>query len=306
MKPYWTLLALVGLGATAFADGDAMPVAATADLGYARESVRGVAQDYLVLPSGGELVGDMKFVMANPLLGGMGLQFTDLALFELSGRWSFGKQLELASHVAFLAKQPSYTDEKTWQSVDVVGRAGIGHHGALALSGAGGHLMDHDGEWLRQGLDLEWKKTIDREFLAFDMHGGVDSIELVTPGQEAAYLSEVSVATAALFREPSGHWGAWIGLSYALPFAHHGVDPTSQLVLDPQPRLDFHIGTALSLVEHWDLFVDLAVIDRGDLSNPATRLPILDGGFDQRQLVLGVTRHFAGAKRNRYQYAMAE
>ena len=32
-----------------------------------------------------------------------------------------------------------------------------------------------------------------------------------------------------------------------------------------------------------------AVIDRGDLGAPATVLPILDGGFDQKQLTLGVT-----------------
>jgi hypothetical protein len=35
------------------------------------------------------------------------------------------------------------------------------------------------------------------------------------------------------------------------------------------------------------------VIDRGD-SNPATRLPILDGGFDQKQIVFGVIRHIEG------------
>ena len=36
------------------------------------------------------------------------------------------------------------------------------------------------------------------------------------------------------------------------------------------------------------------MIDRGDLANPATRLPILDGGFDQKQIVFGVVRHIEG------------
>jgi hypothetical protein len=48
------------------------------------------------------------------------------------------------------------------------------------------------------------------------------------------------------------------------------------------------------------LFVDFAVIDRGELSDPSTRLPILDGGFDQRQVIFGVTRHIEGKPRPTY------
>jgi hypothetical protein len=61
--------------------------------------------------------------------------------------------------------------------------------------------------------------------------------------------------------------------------------------IDPQARVDFHLGSVLALVPDWDLFVDFAVIDRGDLSNASTRLPILDGGFDQEQILFGITRH---------------
>ena len=68
------------------------------------------------------------------------------------------------------------------------------------------------------------------------------------------------------------------------------------MAIDPQPRLDFHAGTVLSIVKEWDLFADFAVIDRGDVANPATRLPILDGGFDQKQIVFGVIRHIDGPK----------
>jgi hypothetical protein len=63
------------------------------------------------------------------------------------------------------------------------------------------------------------------------------------------------------------------------------------MAIDPQPRVDFHAGTVLAISHEWDLFTSFAVIDRGDLANPATRLPILDGGFDQKQIVFGVTRH---------------
>ena len=83
----------------------------------------------------------------------------------------------------------------------------------------------------------------------------------VAPSRTAR-LTEVALQTSALFREPTGHWGAWIGLAYAVPLQHEGMDPTTALPIDPQERLDFHLGTVLSLVRDWDLFADFAVIDR--------------------------------------------
>jgi hypothetical protein len=60
------------------------------------------------------------------------------------------------------------------------------------------------------------------------------------------------------------------------------------------------MGTVLSLVKDWDIYADFAVIDRGDINNPATRLPILDGGFDQRQIIFGVTRHITASHHQSY------
>ena len=94
-------------------------------------------------------------------------------------------------------------------------------------------------------------------------------------------------------------WGAWVGLGYAIPVISRGSDPTTGLAVDPQPRLDFRIGTVWSVVKEWDLYAEFAVIDRGDMADPATRLPILDGGFDQQQVIFGVTRHIEGKRRSR-------
>lgn len=128
------------------------------------------------------------------------------------------------------------------------------------------------------------------------MSAGIDGVGLSSPGSSSAFLTEVAVTGSALFREPTGHWGSWIGIGYALPIHASGTDPTTGQEVDPQPRLDFHIGTVVS-IKRWDLFADLSVVDRGDLAAPATRLPILDGGFDQRQILFGVTRHIASSKR---------
>lgn len=296
----WTLAALGSLGAPALADTARSP---SADL--AAESIgveashRGVAQDYLVLPHGGELTAQMRFFTADSMLDKGGLRFTDLALFGLSGRWSLFTKLELAASVELLPKQPSFTDEKPWQSVGFSLRSPLGRHVALAVGGSGGHLFAHQGKWTAESLSLEWKKPIHDEFLAFDVQGGVSGLGLSSPDtRSTAYLTEVSLRTTALFHEPKGHWGAWLGLGYAVPVQSSGRDPTTELAIDPQPRLDFHMGTVLSLVQRWDIYVDFAVLDRGDAENPATRLPILDGGFDQKQIIFGITRHIENRTRH--------
>ncbi|HSD89957.1 MAG TPA: hypothetical protein VLB44_20640 [Kofleriaceae bacterium] len=296
----WTLAALVGLGGVAAADtgNHISEDAAGQSLGtVSAGSRRGVAEDYLVLPSGGELTSQMRFLTAGPVLGQDKLEFTDVALFGLSGRWSLFTKLELSASVDLLPKQPANSDEKPWQSVGVGLRSPLGRHVAVALDGGGGHLMSHGGMWTRESLMLEWKKPIDEDFLAFDVRGGIDGIGLSAPEttKSTAFITELAVTTTALFREPHGKWGGWIGLSYAVPVQSSGKDPTTERTIDPQPRLDFHMGTVLALVPKWDLFVDFAVIDRGELADPATRLPILDGGFDQRQVIFGVTRHIEGS-----------
>jgi len=294
----WTLLVLATLGGSAAADDDEKSAASAGEtIGVTGASPRGVAQDYVVLPEGGELTGQMKFVMSEPSLGGERLRFSDLALFELAGRWSLHSRIELSGAVDLLPKQPSFTDEKPWQSVGLALRSSLGRRVAVALGGAGGHLLDHQGSWTRESLSLEWRKYID-EILQFDITGGVDGVGLVDRGT-TALVTEISAATSALFREPSGHWGAWVGIAYALPVDARGTDPTTGQSLDPQPRLDFRVGTVLSLVREWDLFAEFAVVDRGDLADPRTRLPILDGGFDQRQILMGVTRHLSPRHRRR-------
>jgi hypothetical protein len=296
-KLHWTLVALVTLGGIAAAETDDGP-RATSDV-VMESSHRGVAQDYLVLPSGGELTGQMRFVTSEPIFGDQPMRFSDLALFGLAGRWSLFSKLELSGQVDFLAKQPSFTSEKPWQSVGFGLRSPIGRRVALAISGAGGHLIDHAGMWTSESLTLQWRKPI-AEVLTFDVAGGVNGVALTAPRSTSAFLTELSVTASALFREPSGHWGSWIGIGYAIPVSARGEDPTTGLAIDPQPRLDFKIGTVLSLVREWDLFAEFAIVDRGDLSDATTRLPVLDGGFDQHQVVLGVTRHVTGPRHRRH------
>ncbi len=299
MKLHATLATLAILGGPAHADdvaNDEGGSPSVAAIEISSSSRRGVAQDYIVLPAGGELTGTMRFVTSQPSLGGEPLRFSDLALFGLSGRWALFSKLELSAGAEFLPKQPSFTNEKPWQSVSAGLRSPISRRVALSISGAGGHLMNHSGMWTREAIAIQWRKPI-ADVMTFDLAGGMNGVSLSAPRSKGAFLTELSLTTAVLFREPS----AWTGISYALPVTARGEDPTTGMAVDPQPRLDFRIGTVLSLVRAWDLYVEYAIVDRGDLGDPATRLPILDGGFDQHQVIFGVTRHFT-TKRKRSTY----
>lgn len=300
MNKLTTLAALAILGGSAQADEsiDDRAGVSAGEVMIVQGSHRGVAQDYLVRPAGGEITGQMRFLMAEPIFGGDAMKFSDLALFGIGGRWSLFSKLELSLEANFLAKQPSFTDEKPWQSVGGAIRSPIGRRAAVQISVAGGHLIGQEGMWTKEALVLQWRKPI-AKVLQFDIAGGVDGVSLSAPNAPSAFITEVALTTSALFREPTGHWGGWVGLGYAVPVAFRGQDPTTGMSVDPQPRLDFRIGTVLSLVKNWDLFAEFAIVDRGDLEDPATRLPILDGGFDQRQVILGVTRHIDGKRRGR-------
>src|SRR4051812_27834881 len=99
----WMLATLLGLGGIANADIGQAPAIDMGETVSAQSiSVRGVAEDYLVMPSGGELAAQMKFITAKDL------EFTDLALFSLSGRWSLFEKLELSAQIDLLPKQPSF------------------------------------------------------------------------------------------------------------------------------------------------------------------------------------------------------
>jgi hypothetical protein len=102
---------------------------------------------------------------------------------------------------------------------------------------------------------------------------------------ERAWLVETALGGSVLFHDPQGWTGGWLGVHYSLPVAHAGA------MLEPQPRMDVELGVVLSFVEHWDVFGRFAIVDRGDTGAMATQLPILDGGFDQRQVIFGITYH---------------
>jgi hypothetical protein len=131
---------------------------------------------------------------------------------------------------------------------------------------------------------------------------GLPEAVLVTPLRfyQAARAGEFSNVDSTLERllgrKPQTIKDVWVGLNYAIPLIKAGNLPNAPtpIALEPSTRLDLQVGFVFRTGndEDWDLFAYYAWLDRGEGSRPETRLPILDGGFDQQQLVLGVGHRF--------------
>jgi hypothetical protein len=261
-------------------------------------STRGVAEDFLVLPDGAELGGRLRMVTADEGLGVGRIKLTDLALLDVNAQWAFARGFELDGTFSVLPKQPSATREHVWQGGSLAVRHDLWTRTAVAVSGSTAPLLGLPGFELGAAAFLMHKHRLN-EFVSFALAGGASSTFLrpeMTDDQP--YLFE-GAGHAAVHVAFDHMWGGWMGAGYALPVFHRGHDPVSAMSLDPQPRLDLNLGTAIQLADKWDLSIELTIIDRGDGANPATRLPILDGGFDQIQLGVGISRRLDLGKDSR-------
>ena len=262
---------------------------------------RAVAEDYQVLASGQEFSTQLRFITADKSLGDRALKFSDLALFDIGANISLGRKLALSASIVTLPKQPSFTDARVFQGASIGLRGQIQPRYALGLTTSAGPLLGVAGVWTSSTLFVQHKRRLS-EFTAFDLSGGIDNTMLSPSSRKGGMVLEVSGHASVLVNGPNGVWGGWIGVGYAVPVFSRGntidglatsIDPTAMAAsmnLDPKPRLDFTIGNGVRIGEKWDAFVNFSVVDRGDVGRAQTMLPLIDGGFDQRQIVLGLSR----------------
>jgi hypothetical protein len=273
---------------------------ATAEVITVTGSPRGVAEDFLVLPDGADLGGRLRLITADDGLGAGRIKLTDLALVDVNAQWGFARGFELDGALSVLAKHPAGTDEHVFQGGSLAVRRDLFTRTALAVSGSAGPLAGLSGYELGAAVFVAHKHRLN-QYIAFALAGGASSTFVrPTMADDKPYLFE-GAGHAAVNVAFDRMWGGWMGAGYALPALHRGHDPVSGMALDPQPRLDLNIGTAVQLADKWDLSIELSIVDRGDGANPATRLPILDGGFDQIQLTVGISRRVDLSDRSRRQ-----
>lgn len=266
--------------------------------GEAIGSARTKIESDLVRTGGWEVGASLNFLTSRPSLGGESLAFTDLALLRLHGLITLGGSLELFGGTDILPKQPSYTDENVWQGAMLGSRVALGDGFGAWARIQGGPELDRTGAWLGADLAGQYKLQLE-DMLFVELGLGVSHTELF-PDQATdrrLYLDEAFAQAGIAIRDPKrGQVGLWLMFDYYLPLVSgpdlDRPDPASGLALDPQPRINFHLGALVGLSRKVDLFMEWSILDRGDLDHPATTLPILGGGFDQKQLVFGFARRF--------------
>lgn len=288
-------LALTAAAPNAFAQTqDSAPASAGGEtMSVAGASVRSYAEDWLVNPLRElEVEGSFRFVTApesNLTTDDDGeLRFTDVGIFHAGGRFSFARRFEVSGGVDLLAKQPSYLDQPAFSGADLGFRFALGRKWALWASGGGGPLLDDAGAWGDAAAGLQARTSID-ETIRFQAAAGFSGTRLFM-GEDSGrpWFTELVSHGEVLLRSPRGEVAGWLGVDYRVPLA----DADTAVEIDPPVRLNFQLGFMLGYVNKWDLYLVYAVVDRGDVEDPATTLPMLDGGFDQSQIILGAARRF--------------
>jgi hypothetical protein len=182
-----------------------------------------------------------------------------------------------------------------WQGGLAGARFVFAQHFAAQVAGAGGPLYGEAGRWWQAGPELEAKFAAG-DYLRFDLALG-SAITSVKRNRvpSTLWLEEVTGHAESAFGDRHGAF--WVGIDYAVPIkgspSRSNAGPETGTFIDPQVRLSLQVGGVLSVAgSGWDAYAACAFVDRGELGKPETTLPILDGGFDQQQLMIGVQHRF--------------
>lgn len=255
---------------------------------------------HIVLPSEhAEVAGELAFITSEPLLTAEETRFSDLGLLRLRVRRSLSDRIEAYLKTALLAKQPSPSDEPIWQSGSLGLRAEVAEQFALGLGGDLGLLMGKQGWWWSVTPSALYKHEASRHLRFLLGAGGTFTLlRFDRAVSEPYWLQELNADAEVQAGDENAAF--WVGAHYSVPLASNpsaaNADRTHGF-LDPQVRLGLDVGGSMSLsADDWNAYAVYSIVDRGELESPATLLPILDGGFDQRQLVIGVQYRFAPEK----------
>ena len=257
------------------------------------------------LPIGWELGASLDFMTSDPSLGEAKLKFTDVVLFRAHGLLALGKRSELFAGVDLLPKQPSYTDEHVWQSALLGARYRINDSFSAYLRGQGGPGLGHDGYWLVGEAALQYRLDLAENTLFWESALGGTYTQLFPdePVDRAFWQTELLARSGIAVREKRGFFATWLSFTFQFPLVGRpepdAPDPGSGRALDPQTRVGVALGMVLGVSRTRDLFIEASILDRGDLEDPTTTLPILSGGFDQNRIAFGFNRRFGARRRGR-------
>lgn len=254
-------------------------------------------------PLGWELGASLDFMTADRTLGGRRLKFTDVALFRAHGLLALGKRAELFAGVDLLPKQPSFTDELVWQSALLGAVYRVDRLFSAYARGQVGPGLDRDGYWLAGEAALQSQVHIAERTLFWESALGGTYTQLFPdePAGGPFWQTELLARSGLAVREKRGFFATWLLFTFHFPLIARpepgSVDPAMGRALDPHTRVGVSFGMVLGVTRKLDLFVEISILDRGDLEDESTTLPILSGGFDQNRIVFGFNRRFGARRR---------
>jgi len=271
--------------------GDNMTLAVSRD-------VRGDSDDQMVLPNHTVTVTPVvRFLTAEQGFDPRPLAFTDVMLLDADARASLGGVADISGGVSLLPKQPAGSKELIWQGARLGARYGF-HCGstnlgdrcrspwrfALDLQNSLAPLARQQGQFSTSDLALEAKFYLDDTvFLRGAVGGSVSGLWWRNAGPAGGF-GEVVTRAELVFRQRYA-FAAWASMEVRVP-----VGAWNAGGFTPTTRVNAALGVAATYVDNWDLFAEVRIMDRGDFAAPGTTLGVLDGGFDQQQFIVGITR----------------
>jgi hypothetical protein len=243
-----------------------------------------------------EIGSSLNFLTSAPSLAGKRLTFTDVMLLRLHGLVSIGR-FKVFAGSDILPKQPSYTDELVWQGALLGARASLTPESAAWIRARGGPQLGRNGYWANAEAAAQYRLALQKE-LFFESSLGFSHTQLhfKEKSDEFFFVEEVFTQVGLALRDTRrGKFALWLTFDYYLPVVSGpSLSEPDPLYggLNPEPRVNMHMGGLAAITDNVSLFIEYSILDRGDLEDPTTTLPMLHTGFDQRQLIFGFMRHF--------------
>jgi hypothetical protein len=183
----------------------------------------------------------------------------------------------------------------------------IDKHFSVYGRGQGGPGLNSDGMWVAGEAAVQARMHLAERVLFWESAIGGEYTRLFPDDKAKIWTTELLAQTGIAIREKHGFFAGWLNFGFHFPLAHQGrmavpvpgatPDVTMMADMDPQTRVGVSVGALIGVTRGLDLFMEISILDRGDLANPTTTLPILEGGFDQRRIVFGFNRRF-GSRRH--------
>jgi hypothetical protein len=254
------------------------------------------------LAPGFELGASLDFLTTGDrTLGDQRVEFTDVVFFRVHGLIPIGKHAELFAGIDLLPKQPSFTDEHRWQGSLLGARMRVSKTLSAYVRGQLGPNLDHDGFWAIGEAAVQYKRHLAERVLFWESTVGGSYTQLMFDEQDTRFWqAEMLAQTGIAIRDRRGFFATWLMFGFHFPLLSR---PTTEMpdaqgrALDPQVRVGMSFGGLIGVTRSLDLFVEASILDRGDLEEPATTLPILSGGFDQQRILFGFNKRFGKRKR---------